>query len=216
VVCLSTKPAAVYRPRRPRQSPLYRTIERYYPEFERTYDERYAKRYGPWRLIIGEVVRKFLRCGDLHFGFARVRCPDCRHEMFVAFSCQQRCLCPSCHQERTLLAAETIAETICAPVPHRQFVFTIPKRLRIYCRYDRSLLGELARAAWQATAVVLWCTLRRAVDACRSTSPLCTSTGPITPKPSPRPSFGQRGPQRFGEESARSSAGWATVSRPAR
>ena len=47
VVCLSANVAAVYRPRRPRQSPLYRTIERYYSEFERTYDERYAKRYGP-------------------------------------------------------------------------------------------------------------------------------------------------------------------------
>ena len=62
------------------------------------YDARYAKRYGPWRPIIGDVARRFLRCGDLDFGFARVRCPDCRHEMFVAFSCQQRCLCPSCVQ----------------------------------------------------------------------------------------------------------------------
>jgi len=74
--------------------------------------------------------------------------------MFVAFSCQQRCLCPSCHQKRTLLAAETIANTICQPVPHRQLVFTIPKRLRLYCRYDRGLLGDLARAAWQATVEV--------------------------------------------------------------
>ena len=47
MVCLAQKCAAVYRPRRPRQSPLYHTIERYLPEFERTYDERYAKRYGP-------------------------------------------------------------------------------------------------------------------------------------------------------------------------
>jgi hypothetical protein len=47
VVCLSANVAAVHRPRRPRQSPLHWTIERYYPEFERTYDERYAKRYGP-------------------------------------------------------------------------------------------------------------------------------------------------------------------------
>jgi hypothetical protein len=31
----------------------------------------------------------------------------------------------------------------------RQFVFTIPKRLRIYFRFDRRLLGELCRAAWQ-------------------------------------------------------------------
>ncbi len=154
MVSCAAQHAPVYRPRQPRRSPLYRTIERYFPEFERTYDQRYAKRYGPWRPIIGEVARRFLRCGDLHFGFARVRCPDCRHEMFVPFSCQQRCLCPSCHQKRTLLAAETIANNICQAVPHRQLVFTIPKRLRIYCRHDRGLLGQLAQAAWSTVAEV--------------------------------------------------------------
>jgi hypothetical protein len=161
VVCTSSPVAAVYRPRQPRQSPLYQVIERYYPEFERAYDERYAKLYGPWRPIIGEVARKFLRCGDLHFGFARVRCPDCGYEMFVPFSCRQRCLCPSCHQKRSLLAAHAIAHTVCASVPHRQLVFTIPKRLRIYCRYDRSLLGELARAAWESVVEVYRRVLQR-------------------------------------------------------
>jgi ribosomal protein S27E len=111
MVSLATNPKPIYRPRRPRQSPLFKTIERYLPEFERTYERSYAKQYGPWRRIIGDVTRRFLRCGDLHYGFARVRCPDCHHEMFVAFSCQQRCLCPSCHQKRTLLTAETIASS---------------------------------------------------------------------------------------------------------
>ncbi|MDA7903326.1 transposase [Mariniblastus sp.] len=160
MVCSGTK-LAVYRPRRPRASPLYRTIERYLPAFERCYDQRYANRYGPWRPIIGDVARRLLRCGDLHFGFARIQCADCHHEMFVAFSCQQRCLCSSCHQKRTILVAETIAHTICAPVPHRQLVFTIPKRLRIYCRYDRRLLGGLARAAWRATVEVYRQELKR-------------------------------------------------------
>ena len=160
VACLLPNVATVYRPRQPRASPLYRTIERYLPEFERSYDQRYANRYGPWRSIISDAARRFLRCGDLHFGFARVRCPDCAHEMFVPFSCRLRCLCPSCHQKRTLLASQTIAQTICAPVPHRQLVFTIPKRLRIYCRYDRSLLGELARAAWLTVAEIY----RRVLD----------------------------------------------------
>ena len=53
------------------------------------------------------------------------------------------------HQNRTLLAAGTIAHSICEPVPQRQLVFTIPKRFRIYFRHDRSLLGDLARAAWE-------------------------------------------------------------------
>jgi len=35
-------------------------------------------------------------------------------------------------------------------VLHRQVVFTIPKRLRIFLRYDRKLLGELAACAWRA------------------------------------------------------------------
>jgi len=125
MVCLSHQVETCYRPRQPRQSPLYRLVERYYPEFERTYDDHYEQRYGHWRTIIGEVARRFLRCGDLHFGFARVRCDDGGHEMFVPFSCQQRCLCPSCHQKRSLLAADTIVHTICAQVPYRQLVFTI-------------------------------------------------------------------------------------------
>jgi hypothetical protein len=35
-------------------------------------------------------------------------------------------------------------------VPHRQVVFTIPKRLQVFFRYDRRLLGELAGCAWRA------------------------------------------------------------------
>jgi hypothetical protein len=34
-----------------------------------------------------------------------------------------------------------------APVPHRQVVLTIPKRLRAYGLYRRRLLGEIARVA---------------------------------------------------------------------
>ena len=90
----------------------------------------------------------FLKCGDLEGGFARVRCPDCHHEMFVAFFCKQRCTCPSCHQKRTLLTALHVAEEVCAPVAHRQVVLTIPKRLRLHTRFDRRLLGKLAHCAW--------------------------------------------------------------------
>ncbi|MDH7504020.1 MAG: hypothetical protein QHJ82_15090, partial [Verrucomicrobiota bacterium] len=39
-----------------------------------------------------------------------------------------------------------VAEHVCAQVTHRQFVFTISKRLRIYFRFDRRLLGDPAGA----------------------------------------------------------------------
>jgi len=74
--------------------------------------------------------------------------------MFVAFSCRGRCFCPSCHEKRALEKAGWVAEHVCAEVPHRQFVFTIPKRLRLYFRYDRRLLGDLCQAAWRSVRTV--------------------------------------------------------------
>ena len=35
-----------------------------------------------------------------------------------------------------------------------EFVFTIPKRLRIYFRYDRTLLSSLIHAAWETVREV--------------------------------------------------------------
>jgi hypothetical protein len=68
--------------------------------------------------------------------------------MFVAFSCKQRCTCPSCHQKRALLTSIHVAEDVCASVAHRQVVLTIPKRLRLHTRFDRKLLGKLCVCAW--------------------------------------------------------------------
>jgi len=141
-------PLPLYRPRDPQASDLWRLMDRHFETFQRVYDERFQAKYGYWRPIIERSVTAFLRCGDLHEGFARVRCGDCGHEMFVAFSCKQRCTCPSCHQKRTLLTAIHVAEDVCAAVPHRQVVLTIPKRLRVHTRFDRKLLGKLCAAAW--------------------------------------------------------------------
>ncbi|MBN1760640.1 MAG: transposase zinc-binding domain-containing protein [Chitinispirillaceae bacterium] len=55
--------------------------------------------------MIRSSIDKFLKCGDVKQGFARVRCPDCGEEFFVAFSCRQRGCCPSCDQSRSV--AET-------------------------------------------------------------------------------------------------------------
>jgi hypothetical protein len=166
MACGSKEAGGIYRPRHPQQSPFYRWVERFFPEFEAIYAERYQERYGFWRPIIGTVVRKFLECGDLKHGFARVRCPKCREEFLVPYSCRGRCFCPSCHQKRALEKAGWVAEHVCAEVPHRQFVFTIPKRLRIYFRFDRRLLGQLCRAA--ARTVI---TVYRAVSGRPDTEP---------------------------------------------
>jgi len=40
-------------------------------------------------------------------------------------------------------------------VPHRHFVFSIPKILRRYFLYDRKLLADLSRSAWESLQVFL-------------------------------------------------------------
>jgi len=140
----------MYRPRNPEASPFYRLVRDHFDAFEGGYAECFAPRYGYWRPVIRTAIEKFRKCGDLQEGFARVRCPDCGKEFFVAFSCRQRCCCPSCDQKRSLLLGIRLAEEAVAPVSHRQWVLTMPKRLRIFFRYDRGLLGKLCQLAYEA------------------------------------------------------------------
>jgi len=139
---------AIYQPRKPKLSPLYQSIVSHFSEFESVYEERYQKRYGVLRDVVREVVYKYLGCGDLRKGFARIKCKGCNHEVLLAFSCKGRYFCPSCHQKRVLMFGEWITEEILYPLPHRQYVFTIPKMLRPHFRFDRKLLGKLSRCAY--------------------------------------------------------------------
>ncbi|MFC1476748.1 transposase [Fibrobacterota bacterium] len=144
-----------YRPRIPELSPFYKLVSDYFNEFEQVYPKRYGMRFGFWRPIIRNAIDKFMKCGDLKNGFARVRCPKCGEEFFVAFSCKQRGCCPSCDKKRALILGYRLRNEVLADVPHRQWVFTIPKRLRVYFRFTRSLLGDLCRLAYETVCEVM-------------------------------------------------------------
>ena len=68
----------------------------------------------------------------------------------ISLSCKLRCICPSCHQKRELLWADWAGEELLEKVPHRQVALTIAKRLSVFFRYDRRLLGDLAACSWRA------------------------------------------------------------------
>jgi len=111
-----------YRRRDPEASPFYKVVTEYFDEFEREYPHRYGMRFGFWRPVIRQAVDKFLECGDVRRGFARVRCPECREEFFVAFSCKQRGCCPSCDQKRSLVLGIPLLAEVLQPVPHKTCV----------------------------------------------------------------------------------------------
>ena len=97
--------AQVYRSRHPECTVLHRALALHFERFLLTYEERFQEAHGYLRRCVEPAVHRYLDCGIFDQGFARVRCPDCRHEFLVAFSCKLRGLCPSCHQKRELLWA---------------------------------------------------------------------------------------------------------------
>jgi hypothetical protein len=139
---------ALYRPRRPTSSPLYRLLQDHFERLERVHDEWFRRTHGRLHAGVRKIVQRYLDCGLLENGFVRVRCPACQAYFLLAFSCKCRYLCPSCHAKRLLFWTDWLEDEILDEVPHRQFVFTLPKRLRPYLLHDRRLLGLLSRTAF--------------------------------------------------------------------
>ena len=137
---------AVYRPRRPKSSPLYRLVERCYDDVKGTWEERFETVYGRWRGFVDDVVFAFTDCGDLAQGFARVYCEACRNEYLLAFSCSRRGPCPSCAAKRGAIFGAFLREDVLEDVPHCMLTLTIPKLLRPFFLHRRELLGPLSRA----------------------------------------------------------------------
>jgi hypothetical protein len=127
----------IYRPRNPRASPLFRCVRRH------TDDLDVAGLVQ--RPVEAEVLERFLACGDLHKGFARIYCDECGRDYLLAYSCKTRYFCPSCHQKRMLAYGEWLENHVLAPVPHRQYVFALPKLIRPFFRYRRRYLGTLCQ-----------------------------------------------------------------------
>ncbi len=89
--------------------------------------------------------RRYLTCGILAFGFARARCADCRQERLIAFSCKGRCVCPSCTNRRMAEVAAHLSDSVVPAVPVRQWVLSLPKRLRPHLMRDADLSGAVLR-----------------------------------------------------------------------
>jgi len=68
VPCL--KPLPLYRPRDPQASDLWRLLDGHFETFREVYTERFQDKYGFWQLVVDRSVAAFLKCGDLHEGFA--------------------------------------------------------------------------------------------------------------------------------------------------
>ena len=99
--------------------------------------------------FVERELREFLTCGVMARGFARFRCDGCAREILVAFSCKGR-ICPSCCGRRMGELAAHLVDGVLGGLPVRQWVLTLPFRLRYRLAYDhrlcRAVLGVFVRA----------------------------------------------------------------------
>ena len=86
---------------------------------------------------------RYLECGVLAHGFARVRCESCKDELLVAFSCKGRGVCPSCNAKRAQVTAVHLVEQMLPHVPYRQWTLSFPHRVRWVLLKDVGLLSEV-------------------------------------------------------------------------
>ena len=101
---------------------------------------------------VEQTFRRFLSCGVMACGAAKMRCAECGHEMFVAFSCKRRGICPSCQARRMSEVAATLTDTLLPVAPYRQWVFTYPIPLRLRMARDPKLLTAVLQRSLRTLA----------------------------------------------------------------
>jgi len=133
-----------YERRRPEKTPLHKIISE---NLESWLEWREAAE-RPVPGYVEEELRGYLQCGLLCFGFGRALCMGCGRGLVVAFSCKGRGVCPSCNGRHMAQTAAHLADHVIPPVPVRQWVISVPKRLR-------GVLADRPRAVNALTKIFL-------------------------------------------------------------
>jgi len=160
-----TPQAQCYRRRRPEKTLWYRTVQTH---FETWLALSTGQGDESTPAYIEQAFRRYLDCGILANGFARAHCDECGHDFLIAFSCKGRGVCPSCNTRRMAETAAHLADHVFPRLPVRQWVLSVPKRLRYFLQRDTALQGAVLRI------------LLRGVERClREHSPGCGTAARI-------------------------------------
>jgi len=130
-------PSTAYEPKSPAQGALHRVVlehlETFLAEAERARSGERLPRF------VEKEFRQFLTCGVLAGGFARFHCGTCGMDRLVPFSCKRRGFCPSCGGRRMAERAAHLVDHVFPPVAVRQWVLSLPHRVRYVLVWDHAL-----------------------------------------------------------------------------
>ena len=131
-----------YRRRGPRETVLHQVVL----ENHRTFVSLREEEGRPLPAFVRKEFEKFLACGDLAEGFARIHCASCGYDRLVGLSCKRRGWCPSCVGRRMNDGAAFLSDQVIGDTPVRQWVLSLPRPLRYILAYDSAVLGEVLNA----------------------------------------------------------------------
>jgi len=134
-------PRRRYERRRPEKTPLHKIISENLASWLEWRDV--AERPVPG--YVEEELRGYLECGILCFGFGRALCTGCGQGFVIAFSCKGRGVCPSCNGRHMAQTAAHLVDHVIPPVPVRQWVISVPKRLRGFLADRPAAVAALTR-----------------------------------------------------------------------
>jgi len=144
----------LYRRRRPEGTVLHRLVREHLETFLALVREGHIDT-DPVPGYVETTFRKYLECGVLAHGFARARCGECGHDFLVAFSCKTRGLCPSCDTRRMAETAAYLTDYVLPRAPMRQWVLSVPKRVRYFLRHRPETIAAVLRIFLRAVETTL-------------------------------------------------------------
>ena len=130
-----------YQPRDPSETVLYQVIAEHLETFRATLAADPTAKGLP--NYVTEEFDAYLRCGILAYGFVRLGCDSCPHQMLLAFSCKKRGFCPSCAARRMAQQDAHLVEQVIPWVPTRQWVVSVPIPLRYWMAPSRALTAQI-------------------------------------------------------------------------
>lgn len=86
--------AGVYHPRHPERTGLCWVL------IVAEHEIRFEREYGFFRLIVKEIMKRYLDCGNSRCGFYQIRRPGCREDRLLMLFCCCRGYGPLCHAKR--------------------------------------------------------------------------------------------------------------------
>ena len=134
---------AVYRPRDAEHTVLHQVVAEHLEAFLGAAAE--AGDGSSLPQFVEREFREFLTCGVFEHGMARFRCEGCAREHLVPFSCKGRGWRPSCGGRRMTERAAHLVDAVLPRVPVRQWVLTVPYRLRYRLAWNHGLSRAVLR-----------------------------------------------------------------------